>query len=85
MRWTTIAGFSGNDLEVPVFERHPVLAEIRDELERAGATVARMSGSGSTVFGVFGAENEARTAARPNSCTSYSVRTLSLVAAVQTL
>ena len=83
--WTTIAGFSGNDLEVPVFEHHPVLSEIRDELERAGATVARMSGTGSTVFGVFGAANEARTAARPNSCTSFSVRTLSLVAAVETL
>jgi 4-diphosphocytidyl-2-C-methyl-D-erythritol kinase len=42
-----------NDLERPVARRHPQLAEIRDRLERAGSDAAAMTGSGSTVFGLF--------------------------------
>ena len=42
-----------NDFEAPVFRQHPLLAALRRELERAGACPARMSGSGSTLFGVF--------------------------------
>ena len=46
-------GFSENDFETVVFERHPQLGVIREKLEKAGAAPARMSGSGSTLFGVF--------------------------------
>ncbi len=46
-------GFSENDFETVVFERHPQLGVIRQQLENAGAAPARMSGSGSTLFGVF--------------------------------
>jgi 4-diphosphocytidyl-2-C-methyl-D-erythritol kinase len=42
-----------NDLERPVSRRHPQLVEIREQLERAGADAAAMTGSGSTVFGLF--------------------------------
>ena len=42
-----------NDLEVPVFEMYPVLAETKAELYRQGAVYAAMSGSGSAVFGLF--------------------------------
>jgi 4-diphosphocytidyl-2-C-methyl-D-erythritol kinase len=42
-----------NDLEAPVFELLPQLAEIRQRLYDAGALFARMSGSGSTIFGAF--------------------------------
>jgi 4-diphosphocytidyl-2-C-methyl-D-erythritol kinase len=42
-----------NDLEVPVFRDFPVVGEVRETLAAHGATVARMSGSGSTVFGFF--------------------------------
>ena len=38
-----------------VVRRHPVIASLVDELDAAGAIVAMMSGSGSTVFGVFSA------------------------------
>ncbi|MGB5303633.1 MAG: 4-(cytidine 5'-diphospho)-2-C-methyl-D-erythritol kinase [Gemmatimonadota bacterium] len=42
-----------NDLEDPVFRRHPELAEIRDTLAGLGAVVAILCGSGSCVAGVF--------------------------------
>ncbi len=41
-----------NDLEVPVFRKYPLLRIIGEELVRAGADGALMSGSGSTVFGL---------------------------------
>lgn len=42
-----------NDFEDSVFARLPVLAEVKTELYRQGALYAQMSGSGSTVFGIF--------------------------------
>lgn len=42
-----------NDFEPVVEERHPVIRACRERLLQAGARIARMSGSGSTVFGVF--------------------------------
>jgi len=52
-----------NDLEPPVIERHPVIGQLKERLLKAGALMAAMSGSGSTVFGVFRSERAARTAA----------------------
>jgi len=43
----------GNDFESPVEARHPVLGEIRERLTERGAILARLAGSGSSVFGVF--------------------------------
>jgi 4-diphosphocytidyl-2-C-methyl-D-erythritol kinase len=42
-----------NDFEEPVFKMFPVLAEIKEALYDAGAEFALMSGSGSTMFGIF--------------------------------
>lgn len=42
-----------NDFEVSVFAVHPRLAEIKAQLLAAGALYAAMSGSGSTLFGLF--------------------------------
>ncbi len=42
-----------NDLEEPVCARYPQLFTIKKSLLRAGAEASLMSGSGSTVFGVF--------------------------------
>jgi len=53
---------SPNDLEAPVSRRYPQLLEIRRELERAGADSAAMTGSGSTVFGLFATRAAARAA-----------------------
>ena len=43
-----------NDFEKPVFESYPEIKEIKDELYNMGALYASLSGSGSTVFGIFG-------------------------------
>lgn len=42
-----------NDFETPVFEKYPGIKHIKEELYRQGALYAAMSGSGSTVFGIF--------------------------------
>ena len=42
-----------NDFEAPVFGQHPGLAEIKSQLYTQGAIYASMSGSGSTLFGIF--------------------------------
>jgi len=46
-------GFVTNDLERAVFEGWPELQAFRDSLMKAGARKALVSGSGSTVFGIF--------------------------------
>ncbi len=42
-----------NDFEEAVFAEYPEIKRIRDELYGRGAVYAAMSGSGSTVFGIF--------------------------------
>lgn len=45
-----------NDFERSVIPAHPVLSHIKDELYGAGAVYASMTGSGSTMFGLFDEE-----------------------------
>lgn len=42
-----------NDFELSIFQKHPLLAEIKEELYHKGAVYAAMSGSGSSIFGLF--------------------------------
>jgi 4-diphosphocytidyl-2-C-methyl-D-erythritol kinase len=42
-----------NDFEQSVFKQHPLIGEVKDSLYAQGAAYASMSGSGSTVFGLF--------------------------------
>ena len=42
-----------NDFEESVFPRFPRIAEIKEELYQLGALYASMSGSGSSVYGLF--------------------------------
>lgn len=51
-----------NDLEASVSERFPVISTIKKELLKQGATGALMTGSGSTVFGLFANGEAARKA-----------------------
>ena len=50
-----------NDFEETVFPKHPIIADIKKRLQDAGAFYASMSGSGSTVFGLFKDDAEGRT------------------------
>ena len=50
-----------NDFEQTVFPLHPEIAKIKKRLHDAGAVYAAMSGSGSTVFGLFQDDAEGRT------------------------
>jgi len=43
-----------NDFEKPIFAIHPILATVKEKLYEQGALYAQMSGSGSTIFGIFG-------------------------------
>lgn len=43
-----------NDFEAPIFANHTELATIKQTLYDNGALYAQMSGSGSTIFGIFG-------------------------------
>ncbi|MHA8067499.1 4-(cytidine 5'-diphospho)-2-C-methyl-D-erythritol kinase [Aquirufa sp. ROCK2-A2] len=47
-----------NDFEDSVFPKYPLLKEIKEELYALGAVYAAMSGSGSTLFGIFDREIE---------------------------
>ncbi|MCO4291433.1 4-(cytidine 5'-diphospho)-2-C-methyl-D-erythritol kinase [Solitalea sp. MAHUQ-68] len=42
-----------NDFETTVFPKYPAIARIKEELYENGALYASMSGSGSSVFGIF--------------------------------
>ena len=53
-----------NDFEQVVFQEFPKLYSIKQELEAAGAIYALMSGSGSSLFGLFHTEEQARKASQ---------------------
>ena len=42
-----------NDFELPVFSAYPEIEKIKNNLYKMGAIYAAMSGSGSTVYGIF--------------------------------
>ena len=50
-----------NDFEATVFPLHPVIADIKKRLLDAGAYYASMTGSGSTVYGLFKNDTEGGT------------------------
>ena len=50
-----------NDFEETVCKVHPELADIKKRLQDAGALYAAMSGSGSTIFGLFECDAEGTT------------------------
>jgi 4-diphosphocytidyl-2-C-methyl-D-erythritol kinase len=52
---------ASNDFEDTVFAVHPELADIKQRLLDAGAVYAAMSGSGSTIFGLFQSDAEGTT------------------------
>jgi 4-diphosphocytidyl-2-C-methyl-D-erythritol kinase len=51
--WAAVASLAENDFQPVVAEQIPQITEAVDALRDAGASVALMAGSGSSVFGVF--------------------------------
>ncbi len=45
-----------NDFEISAFKKYPQLKAIKEQLYEAGAAYASMTGSGSTLYGIFPAE-----------------------------
>lgn len=81
--WEAIAAIAANDFEPVVMERHPVIGEIVHGLRERGASVAMMSGSGSSVFGVFPWPLDVRTMRLPSGCRAIETRTSERVVQVQ--
>jgi 4-diphosphocytidyl-2-C-methyl-D-erythritol kinase len=61
--WPSRAAQMINDLEAPIAAHHPEIDQMKAALKRSGAVAAAMSGSGSTVFGLFQKRREAVIAA----------------------
>lgn len=57
-------GLMVNDFETSIFPNHPVLAQIKLHMLENGASYAAMSGSGSTIFGLFRRREAAEDAIR---------------------
>jgi len=54
--------FIQNDFEKIVIPAYPEIGSIKDKLSERGAKFTSLSGSGSTVFGIFDEEADAQTA-----------------------
>jgi len=74
--WVEAARAAQNDFEAAIFFHRPELEVLRDALRRAGASIALLSGSGSALFGIFDAEEEAERAAEELGRDFPSVRFL---------
>jgi 4-diphosphocytidyl-2-C-methyl-D-erythritol kinase len=81
--WEAIAAIASNDFERVLARRHPVIAEIVDELIAMDAALAMLSGSGSSVFAVFGAPTEAAPLTRSTGFTTIATRTSDRVVRVE--
>ena len=81
--WESLQQHVVNDFELVVAEHHPQTATIIGQLREAGASIAGMSGSGSTLFGIVPlfADTGALTSALPG--TVVPSRTVTRVAGVE--
>jgi 4-diphosphocytidyl-2-C-methyl-D-erythritol kinase len=61
-----------NDFERVVFPEYPELREVKRVLEREGARYASLSGSGSTLYGLFASAAEAESAAQRMSVAGHA-------------
>ena len=75
--WEAGAAGGRNDFEEAVFRRHPPLRALKQKLVKFGANPAMMSGSGSSVFGVF--DNQAQATRAIKSFRKEAIFPVSLV------
>lgn len=53
LNYSTARAILKNDFEKSVFTRHPLIQQIKEEFYICGALFSMMSGTGSTVYGIF--------------------------------
>lgn len=68
LSWPDVLAAAQNDFGPVMEQEFPALRDLRQLLLERGAQVALLSGSGSTVFGVFSTESAARIAAEGLDC-----------------
>jgi 4-diphosphocytidyl-2-C-methyl-D-erythritol kinase len=71
--WPSRAAQMINDLEAPIARHHPEIDQMKIALRRAGALAAAMTGSGSTVFGLFQRRKDALAAVDRLSSSGWRV------------
>jgi 4-diphosphocytidyl-2C-methyl-D-erythritol kinase len=81
--WEGMSVIATNDFERPVARRHPEIGELVDALKEADASVAMLSGSGSTVFGVFSQLPDPTPGSHLAGITAITTRTSTRVAPVE--
>lgn len=81
--WAGVTERAGNTFEDVVAARHPGIARMTRALRTAGARIALLSGSGSTVFGVFDVPPDARALERALGCPVVLTRTAAEVVATE--
>jgi 4-diphosphocytidyl-2-C-methyl-D-erythritol kinase len=57
-----LRGVSINDFEIPVFAEYPQIERLKDSINKYGAVFSTMTGSGSTVIGLFDDDHSAKRA-----------------------
>ena len=77
--WGPVQRLAANDFEPVVAARHPSLGAALDALRSAGARIALMSGSGSTLFGVFDASPDVDALVGASGCNVVMTRTAARV------
>lgn len=81
--WEALPGIATNDFGPVVARRHPIIAELVDELRAHGAVIAMLSGSGSTVFGIFDEMPDAAAIARSTGHSALATQTSDRVVRVE--
>ena len=81
--WESIALIATNDFERVVAARHPVVAELVDELASRDALLSMLSGSGSAVYGVFDEPPDAPAITRSTGLSTIVTRTSDRVVRVE--
>ena len=71
--WPSRAAQMINDLEAPIARHYPEIEQMKLALRRSGALAAAMSGSGSTVFGLFQKKRDAAAAVERLSASGWRV------------
>jgi 4-diphosphocytidyl-2-C-methyl-D-erythritol kinase len=80
--WESLSAIATNDFEAPVGARHPAIPHLIAHLTSRYAMIARMSGSGSTVFGIFDDETIPLGPA-PAETTMFATRTSECVPPIE--